>query len=369
MRVAIVHDQLAHLAGGERVVLAMAKAFPNAPVYTSLYEPDAEFPEFRSIDVRPSFLNRSSMLRHHHRWALPLMTTAFDRMDVDADVVLCSSAGWAHGVKTQPTARKIVYCHTPARWLYQRDRYLGEGKLAWRAGLRLLHGRLLAWDKRAAASAHMYLANSKAVSDRIRNCYGIEANVLPPPLNLNASGTQEPLGGIEPGYVLCVSRLLPYKNIGQIIEAVRTLEGVRLIVVGTGPDEGRLRSTSPGSVKFLSNVSDASLRWLYANSSGVVSASYEDFGLAVIEAASFGKPAAALRWGGFLDSVIEDRTGVFFDEPTSPLIAAALRRLLSREWEPDEISQHAFSSFGEQSFIERLQHIVAEEFARASRQP
>jgi len=368
VRVAIAHDQLAHLAGGERVVLAMAKAFPGAPIYTSLYEPDAEFPEFRELDVRVSPLNRFSILRRNHRWALPFTASAFDRMRIDADVVLCSSAGWAHGVTThRPETRKIVYCHTPARWLYQSQRYLGEGKVMWRAGLRLLHGRLLSWDKHAAASAHLYLANSKAVRDRIRDCYGIEAELLPPPLNLDTSGRRQPVAGIEPGYLLCVSRLLPYKNVGQIIDAVRSLDGVKLVVLGTGPEEEQLREIAPASVRFLSNVSDENLRWLYENSVALVSASYEDFGLAVVEAASFGKPAAALRWGGFLDSVIEDRTGVFFDEPTSTAIAAALQQLLSRDWEPGEIAQHAVSSFGEPAFIERLQHIVSKEFARAPR--
>jgi glycosyltransferase involved in cell wall biosynthesis len=358
VRVAIVHDQLAHLAGGERVVLAMAKAFPGAPVFTSLYEPDAEFPEFRELDIRPTFLNRSSLLRRHHRWAMPLMATAFDRMNVDADVVVCSSAGWAHGVSIRPSARKVVYCHTPARWLYQRERYVGDGKLAWRAGLRLLQGRLLSWDKRAAASAHVYLANSRAVSDRIRSCYGIEARVLPPPLNLDPSGAQQPIAGIQPGYVLCVSRLLPYKNVGQIIQAVGKIEGARLVVVGTGPDESALRSIAPKSVRFLSNVTDESLRWLYANCAAIVSASYEDFGLAVVEAASLGKPAAALRWGGFLDSVVEEHTGIFFDEPTAADIAGALQEVLSREWDGHFIKQHALSNFGEQSFIENIQRVV-----------
>jgi glycosyltransferase involved in cell wall biosynthesis len=360
VRVAIAHDQLAHLAGGERVVLAMAKAFPGAPIYTSLYEPDAEFPEFRDLDVRVSPLNRFSILRRNHRWALPFTASAFDRMRIDADVVLCSSAGWAHGVTTRGDAKKIVYCHTPARWLYQSERYLGEGKLMWRAGLRLLRRRLLSWDKRAAASAHLYLANSKAVRDRIRDCYGIEAELLPPPLNLDTSGRREPVAGIEPGYLLCVSRLLPYKNVGQIIDAVGSLDdNVELVVLGTGPEEGRLRALAePRRVRFLSNVSDENLRWLYANSVALVSASYEDFGLAVVEAASFGKPAAALRWGGFLDSVVEDRTGVFFDEPASTAIAVALRRILSRRWEENDIANHAISNFGEESFIERLRSIV-----------
>jgi glycosyltransferase involved in cell wall biosynthesis len=369
LRVAIVHDQLAHLAGGERVVLAMAKAFPEAPIYTSLYEPEAEFPEFRRLDIRTTSLNRLGFLRRHHRWALPLMAPTFTRMRLDADIVLCSSAGWAHGVTAPPHARKIVYCHTPARWLYQRDRYLGEGKLAWRAGLGLLHGWLLAWDKRAAASAHRYLVNSHAVRERVGNCYGIDAEVVAPPLNLNPAGSQVPVAGVTPGYLLCVSRLLPYKNVAQVVEAHKHVDGVPLVIVGTGPDQTHLRTMASPNVRFLSNIPDSSLRWLYANCAGVVAAAYEDFGLAVIEAAAFGRPAAALRWGGFLDSVVEDRTGVFFDEPTAPAIAEALRRLLSHSWDSDDIGRHAADNFGEPSFINRIRRIVEEEFSRTPAAP
>ena len=119
--VAIVHDYLTQRGGAERVVLAMHRAFPQAPIYTSLYEPDLTFPEFKDLDVRPSYLNRSEFFRHHHRLALPFLAHAFSRFEIDQKVVLCSSSGWAHGVQTAGT--KLVYCYCPARWLYKRTDY------------------------------------------------------------------------------------------------------------------------------------------------------------------------------------------------------------------------------------------------------
>src|SRR5215212_2416467 len=123
-RVALVHDYLTQLGGAERVVLEMARAFPEAPLYTSVYAPDRTYPGFRDVDVRTSLLDRVPLFRAHHRAAFPLLAPAFSTMRVDADVVLCSSSGWAHGVRTR--APKIVYCHAVARWLSQRDRYLGD---------------------------------------------------------------------------------------------------------------------------------------------------------------------------------------------------------------------------------------------------
>jgi glycosyltransferase involved in cell wall biosynthesis len=341
----------------------MAKAFPEAPIYTSIYEPQGAFEEFRSLDVRASSISRFAPFRHHFRWAFPLMAWSFGRMRIDADVIVCSSAGWAHGVPVRPGARKIVYCHTPARWLYQSDRYVGDGRLAWRVGLRAMRRRLIAWDKRAAATATRYIANSRVVHDRIWQCYGIDAITIPPPSSLGPTGPDEPVAGIEPGYILCVSRLLPYKNVGAVIEAFRG-SGERLVIVGGGPDAERLRESAPSNVSLLGWVSDKALRWLYRNSAGVTAASYEDFGLSAVEAAAFGKPVAALKWGGFLDSVVDGSTGVFFDEPQPAEIAVAIQRMRDNNWDRDAIRRHSAEKFGERRFIEVMRQLVDEELCQ-----
>lgn len=357
--VAIVHDYLTQRGGAERVVGSMLAAFPEAPLYTSLFEPGATFPDFGHADVRSLAINSLTFLRHHHRLALPVLAPAFSRLRVDAEVTLCSSSGWAHGARV--TGRKVVYCHTPARWLYQTARYVGDSAgLAGRYAIAALRPGLVAWDRRRALSADRYLANSTAIRQRVRQVYGLDAEVLPPPVTLDPGGSQEPVQGLEPGYWLCVSRLLPYKNVDAVIEAFAGLAGERLVVVGSGPERARLAERAAGNVCFVDRMDDRQLRWLYAHCRALVAASYEDFGLTPLEANMFAKPVAALAWGGFLDTVVEGLNGVLFDQPTPDAIRSAVQRVAQASWPADGITAHA-QRFDESHFASRLCRVVEEE--------
>lgn len=363
-RVVLAHDYVTQRGGAERVVLNMAAAFSGAPLYTTLYDPAGTFPEFADVDVRVSPLNRVGVLRRQHRLAMPLLARAVSSMTVDADVLLVSSSGWAHGMRT--TGRKIVYCHAPARWLYQRDRYLGGGRrgpagVAAALALNGLGAGLRRWDRAAALSADRYLANSTVTRDAIKKVYGIEADVLAPPPALLPDGPQTPVDGMEPGFLLCVARLLPYKNVDAVIDGAAQLPGTRLVVVGAGPEHGRLATkaaTIPG-VDLVGRVDDSQLRWLYANCSALVAASYEDYGLSPLEAASFGKPSVVLGAGGYLDTVVAGSTGVFFQDPVADDIAAALDAAASTTWNEHVLRQHA-ETFSSRRFEASLQAIVAE---------
>jgi glycosyltransferase involved in cell wall biosynthesis len=357
LRLAIAHDYLTQRGGAERVVLALCRAFPDAPVYTSVYDPATTFPEFRNVDVRPLWLDHARLLRARHRLALPLLPLAFGSTRIEADVVVCSSSGWAHGIRTD--GRKIVYCHSPAKWLYRRDDYLGERpSSAAKLGLRLLDPYLRAVDRRAARGADTYIANSTYIREQIRAVYGIDAEVVHPPAGLDSDGSAEAVPGIEPGFLLTVARLLPYKHVVETVDAFRLMPEQRLVVVGDGPQSGALRSSAPGNVRLLGDVSDARLRWLYAHSIALIAASREDFGLTPVEAASFGKPVAALRSGGYLDTVVPDVTGVFFERPTEGEIAEGVRGVLALEWRDDVIRAHA-ATFSEERFAERLGQLVS----------
>jgi glycosyltransferase involved in cell wall biosynthesis len=338
------------------VVLSLTRAFPQAALYTSVYEPGETFPAFRQVDVRTTWINHAAVLRRRHRLALPLLAPAFGRLRVDAEVVICSSSGWAHGIRT--TGRKIVYCHTPARWLYQPDRYLRARSPA-RLPLALMRGFLERWDRRAAASADLYVANSTFVQRLIRDVYGIEARVLAPPHGVDPAGDHSSLIEAEPGFFLCVSRLLPYKNVDALATAFARLPHERLIVIGTGPDEARLRRIAPPNVVFAGVANDEQLRWAYANCRALVAPSYEDFGLTPLEAAAFGRPSVALRWGGYLDTVVEDVTGVFFDEPTPEAIGRAVEAALQNDWHPELLVERA-EQFSEARFIDRIRALAAE---------
>jgi glycosyltransferase involved in cell wall biosynthesis len=354
--VAIVHDYLTQRRGAERVVLAMLRAFPDAPLYTSVYEPSTTFPEFADHDVRTLWTNRVPGLRRDHRRGLPLYPLAFSGHTVDADVTICSSSGFAHGVKT--TGRKVVYCYAPARWLYdEADAYLAAWPPLVRAGTRALGGPMRTWDRWAAQSADAVLTSSTAVQDRIARHYGLHAAVLPPPVSVDTNGEQCPVAGVEPGFVLSVGRLLTYKNVDGVVAAMSRLRDHRLVVVGDGPERHRLEAMAGPNVTFVGEVGDAELRWLYASCAGLVSASFEDFGLTPIEAAAYGKPSAVLRRGGFLDTVIEGRTGVFFDDVSPAVIATGVATMLARPWRSDDLTARA-RAYSRDSFARSLVAVV-----------
>ncbi len=355
MRVAFVHDYLTQRGGAERVVLEMLRAFPGAPLYTAAYQPAATFPEFSSFQIHSSVLNRVPAVRSDHRRGLPLYAAAFSAMRIDADVVVCSSSGWAHGARA--TGRKIVYCHNPARWLYQPEEYLRDSHPALRAAIGGLAPWLRRWDRKAAASADRYLANSTVVAERVRANYGIDAEVVPPPPALKPGGDQTAVPGLAPGFFLCVARLHAYKNVDALIEAFGSLPRERLVVVGDGPYRDRLLAMSGPNITFLRAIADAELRWLYANSHAVLAASYEDYGLTPLEAAAFGRPVAVLRSGGFLDTVVDGATGVFFDRPAAATILPAIRELLDRSWDAEALRAHS-EVFSTERFAGRIRSII-----------
>jgi glycosyltransferase involved in cell wall biosynthesis len=282
-------------------------------------------------------------------------------MRIDADLILVSSSGWAHGVRT--SGRKVVYCHAPARWLYQRDRYLiGRGRLA-RTALRAGTSRLRAWDRAAAQTADRYLVNSNAIRDQVKRVYGIDADVLHPPVTVDLDGPREPAAGITPGYALCVARLQGYKNVDVIIAAMRQLRDVRLVVVGTGPLRARLEASAGRNVTFVGHVPEQRLRWLYANAAVLVAASFEDFGLTPVEAAAFGVPTVALQFGGYLDTVRHNATGVLFDRVDASSLATALRTALRHRWDHNTLTEHA-DRFSEARFIAELRAIASADLQR-----
>ena len=261
VRVAIAHDYLTQRGGAERVVLAMARAFPDAPIYTSLYDPQETFPEFADLDVRPSRLNRVRYLRRHHRAALPFLPRAVSAMTIDADVVLVSSSGWAHGVTS--TGEKLVYCYSPARWLHQQRRYLGDHPSRGTAfALRMLSPWLRRWDLRAAHSASDYVTVSSVVQDRVHSVYGLPSVVVPAP---NPTPTcarpsrwrrrelarRRGFGSASRG---CCHTRTPTRSSRHPQDEPRR----RLIIVGSGPKKVGF-AASGGNVLFLEGISDG--RW------------------------------------------------------------------------------------------------------------
>lgn len=359
-RIAIAHDYLTQRGGAERVVLSLAKAFPESEIHTLFYEPEQTYPEFREMRIRTSGLNRIGAFRRDPRIALPFLAAASSRMRIDADVVIASSSGWAHAFPT--TRKNIVYCHSPARWLYLPDDYLGEaGPLdPKRIALKALTPFLTGWDQCAARTADKYLANSSVVRERIHRVYGIDAPTLFPPFSpAVAEGEQEPIGeltgwvgedGTVGGHYLVVSRLQPYKHVDAVIEAFAEMPDRRLLVIGRGPEKQRLMDMATENVRLVEGLSDAQMRWAYSHATALVAASHEDFGLTPLEAGAHGVPTIALRAGGYLDTVLEGVSGAFFDSPEP----STIRRAIDRHSGGVALAPHPIRARAEQFSEERF---------------
>lgn len=353
--VAIAHDYLTQRGGAERVVLALHKAFPEAPIYTTLYDPEKTYPEFKNCTVITSPLNKVSLFRKDHRLALPLLPFFSSRFKVDAERVITSSTGWAHGFDLPQ--KRVIYCHSPARWIYLTDQYMGSSvNKAIELAFKAFRPYLRRWDQRAARRNNHYIANSSIIQQRIFDVYGKWAEIIFPPYSMNAGGPTSPIPGLEgfmaDGYYLIVSRLLPYKNIQHAIEAFAGLDQ-KLLVIGAGPMLDELKAMSTPNVAFASHLSDEQMQYAYAHATALLAVSYEDFGITPLEGGAFGKPTIALKAGGFLDTIVENVTGTFIDAPTATEIRRAIQVFSPADYSPERIQEHV-SQFSEERFIQQI---------------
>lgn len=352
--VVLAHDYLTQRGGAERVTLELWKAVQPNFLYAALYDPARTFPEFAALPVQTSFLNKIPPFRKDPRRALPLLKHVWNNPQVRAaDVVVCSSSGWSHGVRTAPHAKKIVYCHNPPRWIYQSSDYLEEAPPAARCALALLRKGLLEWDRRAAASVDVYIANSTSVADRIERFYGRKPKIAFPPICIDTAAAQKKVAGLTGRFFLTIGRPRGYKGTHLLVEAVSQMLDVTLVVVGGGQ-----RRMLASNVVNVGRVSDEELRWLYSNARALISVSKEDFGLTPIEANAFGTPALLLRAGGFLDSTVEGISGRFIEKPTIAAVQAAISAFPT-DWDKGALLDHA-ERFKPAAFHAQIREIIAE---------
>lgn len=346
--VAIVHDYLNQRGGAERVVLEMSDMWPGAPVYTSLYRPESTFARFASRDVRVSPVNRLPVDKRF-RALFPLYPLGFHALgEIDADVVVSSSTGWAHAVRTSDRAFHVVYCHAPARWLW------GE-YLAAPTGRRLLKPALGAWrrwDTNAARRPDLYIANSVEIQRRIAAAYGREAEVVYPPVDVERF-TPRPRGE----RLLSVARLVEHKRIDLLVDAA-TRAGIGLDVVGSGPALADLRARAGPTVEFHGHLDDAAVTELFEQCRAYCMPGWEDFGIAPVEAQAAGKPVIAFARGGALETVEENVSGVFFTGQDVQSLLDAIGRCDQLDTPPDGIARLA-ARFSAQRFREALTETIS----------
>jgi glycosyltransferase involved in cell wall biosynthesis len=345
------------MRGGEKVLLSLARLFPEAPIYTLLHVPGSVHPELEAREIRTSFLQRLPAARSRYRHYLPLFPAAVAGFHLAGfDLVVSSSHCVAKGVRPPPAALHLCYCHTPMRYVWDRyDDYFGPGRVGPLARRLIppVAAGLRAWDAATASRVHRFAANSRYVASRIERYYGRDAEVIPPPVDADFFTPGEDRPGT---YDLVVSALAPYKRIELALEAYRGT-GWPLRLVGAGPEEARLRALAPPEARFLGRVDDESLRELYRGCRAVVMPGVEDFGIVPLEAMACGRPAVVFAEGGGPETVEPGRTGLVFSTPEPASLRRALATLDSARFDRLALRARA-EAYGRSVFEARIRDFV-----------
>ncbi len=331
MKVAIVYDRINKWGGAERVLLALHRIFPDADLFTSVYNPKkAQWAKV--FNVKTSFLQKFPKASSSHELYATLMPLAFEDFNFDGyDLVISVTSEAAKGIITKPGTMHVCYCLTPTRYLWSGyDYYFDSDYLRFFSKPVIYYLRL--WDKIASKRPDYFIAISNEVKGRIKKYYGRDSKIVYPPLMLDqktGNRESEKIGNND--YYLVVSRLVPYKRIDIAINACNKLK-LPLKIIGTGTEEKNLKRIAGPTVEFLGHLTDEKVSYYYKNCKALLFPGIEDFGLAMVEAQAFGKPVIAFRGGGALDIIKEGVTGEFFDEQNPESLEKVLEKSGDRHY-------------------------------------
>jgi glycosyltransferase involved in cell wall biosynthesis len=352
-RIAVIHDWLTGMRGGEAVLEAILDLVPQAELFTLFRFPGAMSRTIESRTIHTSYLQSIARRVRDYRELLPLYPRAARSFDLSSfDLIISSSHCVAKGVDAKGKPH-VCYCHTPMRYMWDRfDDYFPRSKPVQRAVASMFRPYLQSWDVKTSAAVTEFVANSNFVRDRIRRCYARDAEVIHPFVDdafLNA-----PLRSERSDEHLIVSALVPYKKIELAIEAIGNR---KLVIIGGGPLYEKLKRSAPPNVQLLGHVRRDRIVERLSSARSLILPGIEDFGITPLEAMALGTPVVALRAGGALDSVVEGTTGIFFDHPSVDALRRALDEVESREWDRAAIRAHA-ARFNRARFMQQLGNVI-----------
>jgi glycosyltransferase involved in cell wall biosynthesis len=368
MQVAIIHDWLNGMRGGEKVLEALLEVFPGATIHTLFHEPGKVSSFIESHQIVTSPLNRIPWVYRYYRNLLPLFPAAIQSFDLAGfDLVISSSHAVAKGVRTPildashyraSVPRHICYCHTPMRYIWDAEEDYAFGPVQ-RIAMNALRSRMRRWDCETAAHVDSFIANSQFVSNRIRSYYGRDAEVIHPPVDtaffMPATASDQTKRN---DFYLAVGALVPYKRLDLIIEAFNLL-GRHLVVAGAGPEMKKLQKIAKSTIDFRGHVSDDALRDLYRSAKALIVAAREDFGMSTVEAQSCGCPVIAFAAGGSAEIVHDGVNGILFEEQHADHIVRAVQRLDMTAWPAEQVRSQV-ETFSRETFQNKIRRFIEE---------
>ena len=360
MRVALAHDWLTGMRGGERVLEQLCKLFPGATLFTLLHNRGSVSRVIEAMQIRTSFLDRIPGINRNYRYFLPLYPWAISSFDLRGyDLILSSSHAAAKGVRKPHGGLHICYCHTPMRYIWQAQAdyfQYGDSFHIRRTALRAMTLPLRSWDRSTAERVDYFIANSRHVQERIARCYNRPADVIYPPVDTKFFTLAQ--NGNGANFYLVVSALVPSKRLDLAVEAFNR-SGKPLVIAGSGPDLDYLKSRAAKNIQFRGFVPDDELRSLYRQCRALVIPGREDFGIAALEAQACGRPVVAFAEGGSLESVADGETGILFRRQSPEGLAEAIRRADRTNFDPWKLRKNA-ESFSAERFRQALQSVIEE---------
>lgn len=356
MRIALVHEYLNQFGGAERVLQVLSSFFPEAPIYTLFYDPMATGKVFEGKEIRTSFLQKAPFIKKYHRLFPLFMPIAIEQFDFsDFDIVISISSSFAKGIITKPGTRHICYCLTPPRFLWD-DSQKFMGDFGYPRFIKNIFPPLITylrlWDREASFRVDEFISISNFVKSRVKKYYTRDSGVIYSPVNVKKFYISPDVGD----YFFMAGRHVSYKKFDLAIRVFNKL-GWRLKIAGTGPETERLKKLAGKNIEFLGLVSDSELADLYSHAQALIFPQEEDFGIIPLESMASGRPVIAYRGGGAAETVVEGKTGVFFDKQTEESLSEALFMFRSNSFDPIRCREQAIR-FGIPVFKEKITELL-----------